>query len=247
MDSFALILGLSFGVMLLMNVPVAFAIGLATFLAVFSLGEVPSGYVVAQRMSTGIASFPLLAIPCFVLAGILMGEGGMARRLIAFASALVGHWRGGLSYVSVLTCMMFGAISGSATAAVSSIGGALIPEMIRGGFDRRFSVAVTTAAATTGLVIPPSNIMIVYAVVTGNVSVAAMFVAGILPGVILGACIMLVCGLVSGRPEQCDQQPASWRETGIAGMRAFWSLALVVVVLVGILGGVFSATEAAAI
>jgi TRAP-type C4-dicarboxylate transport system permease large subunit len=121
----------------------------------------------------------------------------MARRLIDFAAALVGHFNGGLSYVSVLTCMMFGAISGSATAAVSSIGGFMIPEMTKKGYDRRFSVAVTTTAATTGLIIPPSNIMIVYAVVTGNISVAAMFLAGVLPGIVVGLVIMTVAGMIS--------------------------------------------------
>src|SRR5690606_15150648 len=141
------------------------------------------------------SKFSLLAIPFFILAGILMGQGGMARRLIEFASAVVGPFRGGLSYVNTLTCMMFGAISGSATAAVSSIGGMMVPEMVRKGYDRDFSVAVTTTAATTGLIIPPSNIMIVYAVVAGDVSVAAMFMAGFTPGILIGAFIMIACAI----------------------------------------------------
>lgn len=247
MEAQAIILVLSFLTMLLMGVPIAVAIGLSTWLAILSLGDVPTGYIVAQRMSTGIASFPLLAIPFFILAGILMGEGGMARRLIDFAAALVGHFTGGLSYVSVLTCMMFGSISGSATAAVSSIGGFMIPEMTQKGYDRRFSVAVTTTAATTGLIIPPSNIMIVYAVVTGNLSVAAMFLAGILPGVVVGFVIMTVAGAISRRRGYGGDRRATAREVLRAGMRAALSLMLVVIVLAGILGGVFSATEAAAI
>ncbi|WP_145061806.1 TRAP transporter large permease [Adhaeretor mobilis] len=242
------ILIISFVVLVLINVPVAVAIGLCALLTIVSLGTVPATTIVAQRLSTGIASFPLLAIPFFILAGILMGEGGMARRLIDFASAVVGQYRGGLSYVSTMTCMMFGAISGSATAAVSSVGGMIIPEMTRKGYDRRFSVAVTTTAATTGLVIPPSNIMIVYAVVTGgNVSVVAMFLAGILPGIVMGLAIMLVCLLVSRNKSELAEVAASWNQIFWAALRALPSLLLVVIVLAGILWGAFSPTEAAAI
>ncbi|TWU30457.1 TRAP transporter large permease [Bythopirellula polymerisocia] len=238
----------SFVVLVLINVPVAIAIGVCTLLTIVSLGTVPACTIIAQRLSTGIASFPLLAIPFFILAGILMGEGGMARRLIDFASSLVGQYRGGLSYVSTLTCMMFGAISGSATAAVSSVGGMLIPEMTRKGYDRRFSVAVTTTSATTGLVIPPSNIMIVYAVVTGgNVSVVAMFLAGVLPGITMGLAIMLVCLLVSRNKPGLAEEAATWREIFRTAIGALPSMALIVIVLAGILGGAFSPTEAAAI
>ena len=242
-----LILVVSFLLLLVMNVPIAVAIGLSTFFTILSLGDVPTNYIIAQRMSTGIASFPLLAIPFFILSGVLMGEGGMARRLIDFAEALVGRFTGGLSYVSTLTCMMFGSISGSAAAAVSSVGGFMIPEMKQKGYDNRFAVAVTTTAATTGLMIPPSNIMIVYAVVAGNVSIAAMFMAGILPGLLVGGFIMTVCGVLSWRNHYGAGEKRSLKEIMIAFKRAVLSLLLVVVVLGGILGGVFSATEAAAI
>lgn len=248
MEAQLAILIISFLCLLIMNVPVAVAIGIAALLAIVSLGDVPATYIVAQRMSTGIASFPLLAIPFFIMAGILMGEGGMARRLIDFASVLVGRFPGGLAYVNTLTCMMFGAISGSATAAVSSVGGMMLPEMDRKGYDRDYSVALTTCAATTGLVIPPSNIMIVFAVVAGDVSVAAMFVGGIFPGITIGLFIMAVCWLSSGRVEQATKDPAaSWSEAFGAAWRALPSLVLIVIVLAGILGGAFSATEAAAI
>lgn len=247
MDAQLVILVVSFLVLLAMNVPVAIAIGVSALLTIISLGDVPANYIVAQRMSTGIASFPLLAIPFFILAGILMGEGGMARRLIDFASALVGRFPGGLSYVNTLTCMMFGAISGSATAAVSSVGGMMIPEMIRKGYDRDYSVALSTSAATTGLVIPPSNIMIVFAVAAGDVSVAAMFVGGILPGIVIGLSIMIVC-LICSTSDKADEGPRiSWTETLRSAWSAFPSLVLILIVLAGILGGVFSATEAAAI
>ncbi len=247
MEAQLAILVVSFLVLLAMHVPIAIAIGISALLTIVSLGDVPANYIVAQRMSTGIASFPLLAIPFFILAGMLMGEGGMARRLIDFASALVGRFPGGLAYVNTLTCMMFGAISGSATAAVSSIGGMMIPEMIRRGYDRDYSVALTTSAATTGLIIPPSNIMIVFAVVAGNISVAAMFVGGILPGISVGLAIMLVCRLLSSRGEREAGDRVTWTETLQAAWGAIPSLVLIVIVLAGILGGAFSATEAAAI
>jgi tripartite ATP-independent transporter DctM subunit len=237
----------SFLVLLVMGVPIAVAIGISALLAIASLGDVPPCYVVAQRMSSGVASFPLLAIPFFVLAGNLMGAGGMARRLVDFASAVVGHVPAGLSYVTTLTCMLFGAISGSATAAVSSIGGMMIPEMRRKGFDRDFSVAVTTTAATTGLVIPPSNIMIVFAVVAGNVSVAAMFMAGVLPGIAVGLAIGFVCWLFRAQHAAAPDEGVEARRLLRSAFLALPSLFLVVLVLAGILGGAFSATEAAAI
>ena len=168
MAEVAIVLLVVFAVLLLINVPVAVAIGVASLVAVFANGgAVQPEMIVADRMINGVASFSLLAIPFFVLSGILMGRGGMARRLIDFAGTLVGCFPGGLAYVNVLTCMLFGSISGSATAAVSSVGGFMIPEMNRMGYNREFNVAVTTTAATTGLVIPPSNIMIVYAVACG--------------------------------------------------------------------------------
>lgn len=247
MELQVVILVVSFFVLLVMNVPIAVCIALSTTLTVFSLGTVPTGYIVAQRMSLGIASFPLLAIPFFILSGVLMGEGGMARRLMDFASAAVGRFHGGLAYVNTLTCMLFGAVSGSAAAAVSSIGGFMIPEMERKNYDKEFSVALTTTSATTGLLIPPSNIMIVYAVVAGNVSVAALFLAGIVPGIVMGLSIMAVCFMLNRNRAVGSAE----RVTGKQVLQAFWgalpSLLLIVLVLGGILGGVFSATEASAV
>jgi tripartite ATP-independent transporter DctM subunit len=241
------ILVVSFTVLLVLEVPVAFAIGVSSLLSIVAVGDVPATYVTAQRMSTGIESFPLLAIPFFILAGILMGRGGMARRLIDFAAALVGSFDGGLAYVSTLTCMMFGAISGSATAAVSSVGSMLIPEMERKGYNREFSVAVTTTAATTGLIIPPSNIMIVYAVVAGQISVAAMFMAGVFPGILVGLGLMTVCFVLNRGKSELREPKVSWRELANAGWGAAPSMLLMVIVLCGILAGAFSPTEAAAI
>ncbi len=249
MEAEILVLISSFVVLLLLNVPVAFCIGIATLLTMLMLGnEVDASlFTMSQRMSGGIASFPLLAIPFFILAGVLMGEGGMARRLIHFAGSVVGWMTGGLSYVNTLTCMMFGSISGSAAAAVSSIGGFMIPEMNKQGYSKSFNVAVTTTAATTGLLIPPSNVMIVYAVAAGNISVAAMFMAGILPGILVGLAIMVVCAIISysrgyGTPERTSVTRIVKTFFG-----AFWTLLLVFIVIGGILLGWFSPTEASAI
>ncbi len=247
MEVQVLILLFSFFALLLINVPIAICIGLATLMTIASLGSVPTGYIVAQRMSVGIASFPLLAIPFFILSGVLMGEGGMARRLMDFASAAMGRFHGGLTYVNTLTCMLFGAVSGSAAAAVSSIGGFMIPEMERKHYGREFSVALTTTSATTGLLIPPSNIMIVYAVVAGNVSVAALFLAGVVPGVVIGALIMAVCFVLTRRRQVAAVEKAPAAEVLRTFARAIPSLLLIVIVMGGILSGVFSATEASAV
>ena len=248
MTEVAIVIVLVFVALLLSNVPIGVAIGTASLAAVFANGGMASSEtIVADRMVNGVSSFSLLAIPFFVLSGILMGRGGMARRLIDFANALVGRYPGGLSYVNTLTCMMFGSISGSATAAVSSVGGFMLPEMTRNGYDRDFSVAVTTAAATTGLIIPPSNIMIVYAVACGSVSIAAIFIAGVIPGIVMGLCIMAVCLIHAIRKGDKGGAKCSRQQIWTAFRRAFLSLFLMVVIIGGILGGIFTATEAAAV
>lgn len=246
MSMIALLLVVMFLLLLVMNVPIAVSIALATFVAILAEGSDPS-IVVASKMANGVNSFALLAIPFFILSGHLMGKGGMARRLIDFAGTLVGFLPGGLAYVNTLTCMLFGSISGSAAAAVSSVGGFMIPEMNRKGYNREFNVAVTTTAATTGLMIPPSNVMIVYSVAAGSVSIAAMFMAGVLPGILTGLFIMFVCGWVAFRKKYPCEERASFKEILIRFKRAFLSLFLVVIVIGGILKGIFTATEAAAI
>ena len=246
MSMIALLLVVMFLLLLVMNVPIAVSIALATFVAILAEGSDPS-IVVASKMANGVNSFALLAIPFFILSGHLMGKGGMAGRLIDFAGTLVGFLPGGLAYVNTLTCMLFGSISGSAAAAVSSVGGFMIPEMNRKGYNREFNVAVTTTAATTGLMIPPSNVMIVYSVAAGSVSIAAMFMAGVLPGILTGLFIMFVCGWVAFRKKYPCEERASFKEILISFKRAFLSLFLVVIVIGGILKGIFTATEAAAI
>jgi len=244
-----LVLSVTFFALLIMNAPVAVAIAVSSLLAILANGGDP-GYTVAQRMVNGIDSFPLLAIPFFVLSGYLMGRGGLARRLIDFAALLVGRLPGGLGYVNTLTCMLFGSISGSAAAAVSSVGGFMIPEMNRKGYDRDFNVAVTATAATTGLLIPPSNAMIVYSVAAGSVSISTMFMAGFLPGILVGFCIMLMAGILAIKNGYGKTSVADGAERN-GPLRICWralpSLLLVFIIIGGILKGVFTATEAAAV
>lgn len=245
-----LVLVVTFFVLLLINAPVAVAIAVASMLAIFANGG-DAAYTVAQRMANGVDSFPLLAIPFFVFSGYLMGRGGLARRLIDFAAIVVGRLPGGLGYVNTLTCMLFGSISGSAAAAVSSIGGFMIPEMNRKGYNREFNVAVTATAATTGLLIPPSNSMIVYSVAAGSVSIAAMFMAGILPGILVGLCIMAASGIISIRNGYGKAVPGAPVEKCVHPLVVCWralpSLLMMLIIIGGILLGVFTATEAAAI
>ncbi len=246
MGTTTLILILVFILLLVLNVPVAVSIAMAAFVAILAEGINPS-VMIAAKMANGVNSFALLAIPFFILSGHLMGRGGMARRLIDFANSLVGMFPGGLSYVNTLTCMLFGSISGSAGAAVSSVGGFMIPEMNRKGYDVEFNVAVTTTAATTGLLIPPSNVMIVYSVAAGSVSIAAMFMAGVFPGIIMGLCIMAVCGYFAFRNKYGCEERVGFLETLLSFKRAILSLLLIIVVIGGILMGYFTPTEAAAI
>ena len=247
MDTQIFVLIATFFILMILNVPIAFCLGIATLFTIISIGHIPACTIVAQRLASGIDSFALLAIPFFILSGILMGRGGMATRLIIFAKTVVGRFPGGLGYVNVLTCMLFGSISGSATAAVSSVGGFMIPEMNRQGYDRNFNIAVTATAATVGLMIPPSNIMIIYALVSQTVSVAAMFMAGILPGIVVGICIMIAAGIISIKRGYGAGEKSSFKEILIAFKGALLSLLLVVIVLGGILSGIFTATEAAGV
>ncbi|GAA5495380.1 C4-dicarboxylate TRAP transporter large permease protein DctM [Rubritalea halochordaticola] len=244
---FLAILIIAFICLLLLEVPIAFAVGIATLLAAISLGDTDVLQNIASDMANSVSSFTLLAIPFFILAGDLMGAGGLARRLINFASALVGRIPGGLSLVNTLTCMLFGSISGSAAAAVSSIGNTLIPEMNKKNYGKDFNVAVTTAGSITGLLIPPSNSMIVYAVVASGVSISSLFLAGIVPGLLLGFVLMVTC-LIICKKKGYGQDTAGQTVAFVpAFFSALPSLLLVVIVLGGIFAGWFTATEASAI
>ncbi|MEN6428007.1 MAG: TRAP transporter large permease [Phycisphaerales bacterium] len=248
MDLPVLVLVVSFAVLLLLNVPVAFCMGIAAMLAFLAMGDVTTFTAVAHLIATGIDSFALLAIPFFILSGLFMGHGGIARRLIDFANVLVGRFRGGLAYVNVLTCMLFGAISGSATAAVSSVGGFMIPLMNKMGYHRDFNAAVTITAATTGLLIPPSNVMIVYSLATGGfVSIAAIFMAGYLPGILVGLGLLVVSGVTSIRNNYGKGETFPFWESVVRFLRAIPAMLLVIIVIGGILLGWFTPTEASAI
>ncbi|RVU33267.1 TRAP transporter large permease [Rheinheimera riviphila] len=248
MELSALILLVVFFALLMLNVPISFCIGLATLATMLlSMDLLPALTTLAQRMAGGLNSFALLAIPFFVLSGLLMGRGGIAKRLIECAMALVGALPGGLALVNVMSCMLFGAISGSAVAATSAIGSFMLPEMKKQGYDTSYSAAVTAAAATTGMLIPPSNIMIVYAIASGGVSIAALFVAGYFPGILLGIALMIVCAgyaKVKGYPTGA-RLPLKLVAQKVAA--AIPSLFMIFLVIGGIISGAFTATEAGAI
>ena len=242
------VLGGTFFSLLLLGVPVAYSIGVATATALllFALPG-PAVTTVAQQMATGLDSLTLLAIPFFVLAGQLMNRGGIARRLVDFAKSLMGSLPGSLAHVNILAAMLFGAISGSAVTAATAVGGMMGPVMEREGYGRDYAAAVNITSSTTGLVIPPSNILIIYSLAAGGVSISSLFLAGYLPGVLVGALLMGVAGILAVR----RGYPRSARTSLGEIFRRFWeaipSLFLLVVIMGGIVGGVFTATEAAAV
>jgi len=248
MEMPALILVISFIACLVLSVPIAISIGLATLATMLlTIPAGPAVTTVAQRMATGIDSFALLAIPFFILSGQLMARGGIARRLIDFARVVVGGFPGGLAYINIVACMFFGAISGSAVAATSAIGGFMIPAMEREGYERPFSVSVTMTGSITGLLIPPSNVLIVYSLASGGVSIAALFIAGYLPGILVGLGLMAICGIIASiRAYPAGARPAASEAVTIF-LKAIPSLLLVVIVMGGIVAGFFTATEASAI
>jgi len=248
MDLSVFVLVISFVVLLAINVPIAFSIGIATILTMlFTIAPGPAVTTVAQRMATGINSFALLAIPFFILSGQIMGRGGIARRLIDFAKVMVGMLPGGLAYVNIMACMFFGAISGSAVAATSAIGGFMIPIMNKEGYDKNFNTAVTVTGSTTGLLIPPSNVLIVYSLASGGVSIAALFIAGYLPGILMGLGLMFVAAIISLLKKYPVGKGVSPWEGIKRLLDAIPSLLLVVIVIGGIIAGYFTATEASAV
>ena len=237
-----------FVVLLALGVRVAFAIGLATVATMLlSIGPTAAFTTIAQRMATGLDSFTLLAIPFFILAGQLMNQGGIASRLIDFAKALLGPLPGGLAFVNVLASMLFGAISGSAVAAASAIGATVGPRMVEEGYDRDFAAAVNITSATTGLIIPPSNVLIVYSLASGGVSIAALFLAGYVPGLLVGGLLMAVAGVTAWRRGYPTGEWSPVADVARRFVAALPSLFLLVVVIGGIVAGVFTATEAAAV
>lgn len=242
-----------FSAVLAVGAPVAMAIGLAALAGLLvSVDSWPAFVTSAQRLAAGIDSFPLLAIPFFILAGEAMNRGGSARRIIDLAAVLVGRLPGGLAVVNVVSAMLFGAISGSAVAAASAIGGTLGPRMHEAGYDPRFAAAVNVTSATTGLIIPPSNVLIVYSLASGGVSIAALFAAGYLPGLLVGLLLAGTAVAIASRVPRDRRRAArgdtpGFEELPRRALAAAPGLGLIVVVIGGIIGGVFTATEAAAV
>jgi tripartite ATP-independent transporter DctM subunit len=244
MDAFVL-LG-SFTVLMLIGMPVAYAMGLAALIGALWI-DIPIDAVMIQ-VAAGVNKFSLLAIPFFVLAGAIMAEGGMSRRLVAFASVLVGFIRGGLSLVNILASTFFGAISGSSMADTASIGSVLIPEMARKGYPKDFATAVTVSGSVQAILIPPSHNAIIYSLAAGgSISIAALFVAGVLPGLLLGLTLATLCLFVAKKKNFPRGQRIPLKQALKITLDALWGLMTMVIILGGILSGVFTATESASI
>lgn len=242
------ILILSFVILLLVSVPVAWAIGISSTLTLLvNIPAMPTLTTVAQRMATGLDSFALLAIPFFILAGNLMNRGGIAHRLVDFSKATVGSLPGGLAIINVMAAMMMGAIAGSSVAAVSAMGSILGPEMEKEGYSKEFGAAVNITSSTMGLVIPPSNILIVYSLASGGVSVAALFLAGYIPGLLTGLLLMIVAMIWAKKHRYPVSSRSSISKIWTTFTAAIPGLLLLIIVIGGIVAGVFTATEASAV
>jgi tripartite ATP-independent transporter DctM subunit len=238
----------SFAVLLVIGVPVSFAIGLSSLATIMlSLPAGPAIAVIAQRMASGLDSFALLAIPFFILAGNIMNQGGIATRLINLAKVLGGRLPGSLAHVNVIANMMFGSISGSAVASAAAVGGTMAPLQKKEGYDEHFSAAVNITSCPTGLLIPPSNTLIVFSLVSGGTSIAALFLAGYIPGLIMGLSLMCVAGFISKRRGYPLAPRAPLSEVIDTTLKALPSLTLIIIIMGGIIAGIFTATEASAI
>mgnify|MGYP003640727639 FL=1 len=242
------VLIISFICLLAIGTPVAWSIAISSLLTMLvSIPAIPAFTTVSQRMATGLDSFALLAIPFFVLSGELMNKGGIAHRLIAFAKTLVGSLPGGLALINVIAAMLMGAIAGSAMASASAMGSILGPEMEKEGYSKEFGAAVNITSATTGLIIPPSNVLIVYSLASGGASIAALFLAGYIPGIMTGLFLMIVASFWAKKKKYKVGKRSSLRQVGKAFSNALPSLFMLVVVIGGIVTGIFTATEASAI
>jgi len=243
-----IVLVLSFIGLLSIGTPVAWSIAISSVLTMLvSIPFMPAFTTVSQRMGTGLDSFALLAIPFFILSGQLMNKGGIAHRLIAFAKTLVGSLPGGLALINVIGAMLMGAIAGSAMASASAMGSILGPEMEKEGYSKEVGAAVNITSATTGLVIPPSNVLIVYSLASGGVSIAALFLAGYIPGILTGVFLMIVASLWAKKKKYKLGARSSIKEVVKTFIDAVPSLFLLVVVIGGIVTGIFTATEASAV
>jgi len=236
-----------FLIFLMIGLPVFFGLLAAPGLLLYLNGQERDITLLYRNVYNGMDSFPLMAIPFFMLAGELMNKGGITMRLVEFAQALMGHLRGGLAHVNILSSMLFAGLSGSAVADTSALGSMLIPAMEKQGYTRKFAAAITAASSVIGPIIPPSGIMIIYAYVMGE-SVAALFLAGIVPGILVGVGLMLVVKVMADKYDfPVASAKSTWPERGQASLKAFFPLMTPVIILGGILAGVFTPTEAAAV
>jgi tripartite ATP-independent transporter DctM subunit len=241
-----LILVGSFTVLCLMGMPVAYALGLSAIFAALWI-DLPLEAIMIKT-SDGMDDFPLLAIPFFILAGAIMAEGGMAERIINLAKVFVGFVRGGLALVNILASTMFGCISGSSVADTASIGAVMIPQMIKNGYPRLFAVNVTISGSLQPLLIPPSHNAVIYSLAAGGtVSVAHLFMAGVIPGLLLGLSLMILCLIIAHRQNFPKGEAIGLRQAVCIAYQAIWGLVTVIIILGGILSGIFTPTESAAV
>jgi C4-dicarboxylate transporter DctM subunit len=238
-----IIFALLFGLMLT-GMPISISLGLTVLTYLFTMTSVPIESV-ALKLFTGIEKFEIMAIPFFILAGNFLTHGGVARRMIAFASSMVGHWAGGLGLAGVMACALFAAVSGSSPATVVAIGSIILPAMVRQGFPPRFGAGVITTSGALGILIPPSIVMVMYAVAT-NTSVGALFIAGIVPGIVLATFLGTTTWWLARKNNYPRQPKAAWRQRWATFRESIWGLLLVIVVIGGIYTGIFTPTEAAA-
>ena len=240
-----LIIFLLLAVLMLTGMPISISLGLTVLAFLFTLTQVPIESV-ALKLFTGIEKFEIMAIPFFILAGNFLTHGGVAKRMIRFATSMVGHWHGGLGLGGVVACALFAAVSGSSPATVVAIGSILLPAMVKAGFPKRFGAGVITTSGAMGILIPPSIVMVMYAVST-NTSVGALFMAGVVPGIVL-ATMLGVTTWYRARKNDYPRLPrASWRQRLQALRESIWGLLLIVIVMGGIYSGMFTPTEAAAV
>lgn len=234
----------TFIIMIMLRIPIMISLATSSILTAFYL-NIPL-LIIAQRMVKGVESFSLLAIPFFIISGEIMGAGGISKQLIDFSNVFVGRFRGGLAQINVLASMFFGGISGSAVADISSEGPMILPAMKEKGYDDDFSVAVTVASSTQGIIIPPSHNMIIYSTAAGGLSVGALFMAGIAPGILLGLAQMVIVYILSLKRGYPKEKPLSFKEAVRSIFKSIPGLFTMVIIMGGTLTGIFTATESAA-
>lgn len=230
--------------LMLTGMPVSIALGLTVLSFIFGFTDVPA-QAVALKLFTGIENFEIMAVPFFILAGNFLTHGGVAKRMITFAASMVGHWYGGLGLAGVLACALFAAVSGSSPATVVAIGSILLPAMVKAGFPKSFGAGVITTSGALGILIPPSIVMVMYSVST-NTSLGALFMAGVVPGIVLAFLLGLTTWYRARKNNYPRLPKASWATRGKAFRESFWGLMLIVIVMGGIYAGLFTPTEAAA-